>query len=176
MAAALAQGAPGTLPPPAPASALPQTGPMPPAGAQSLAALNPDAPAPGSINAGPAPIPPAALAAALRQGAPQPMGLAGHSAAADPSSPQSFNQQAMAQALLQGAPSVAAPASNGSSGGNPLASLPLIGGMFGGGQATRKPRPEDSRVPRRPRSLLVVGSSARSWEARSSRRRRCRPV
>ena len=145
---------------------LPDTGPMPPPGAQTIA--NAAAPAPGAANAGPAPVPPGLLAQALRGSQPQPLGLAGDGGA-DPSSPQAFMRQEaqraaggaspslLAQVLRGNSPATAsatapAPSSSpanpgpldglgrlfnfggGSSGGNPLAGLPIIGDLFGGGQ------------------------------------------
>ena len=145
---------------------LPDTGPMPPPGAQTIA--NAAAPAPGAANAGPAPVPPSLLAQALRGSQPQPLGLAGDGGA-DPSSARSFlTSQAqgqggnaspglLAQVLRGNSPTTAsatapAPSSSpanpgpldglgrlfnfggGSGGGNPLAGLPIIGDLFGGGQ------------------------------------------
>ena len=145
---------------------LPDTGPMPPPGAQTIA--NAAAPAQGAANAGPAPLPPGLLARALRSSQPQPLGLAGDGGA-DPSSARSFlTSQAqgqggnaspglLAQVLRGNSPATAsatapAPSSSpanpgpldglgrlfniggGSLGGNPLAGLPIIGDLFGGGQ------------------------------------------
>lgn len=145
---------------------LPDTGPMPPPGAQTIA--NAAAPAPGAANAGPAPMPPGLLAQALRSSQPQPLGLAGDGGA-DPSSARSFltsqapgqgggaSPSLLAQVLRGNSPTTASatapapsssPANPGpldglgrlfnfggsSSGGNPLAGLPVIGDLFGGGQ------------------------------------------
>ncbi len=133
--------------------ALPQTGPMPPAGAQTMAnaGVNPDAPAPGAIQAGPAPISPQAMAQALAPNAPQPMGLAGKSNGSDPMSPQNFQQQvALANALApqaaqggpsQSSPSMPMPAQGGAAAPQPGpaamqspqgAAPQASGGMFGG--------------------------------------------
>ena len=150
---------------------LPDTGPMPPPGAQTIA--NAAAPAPGAANAGPASVPPGLLAQVLRGSQPQPLGLAGDGGG-DPSSPQAFMRQEaqraaggaspslLAQVLRGNSPTTAsatapAPSSSpanpgpldglgrlfnvggGSSGGNPLSGIPIIGDLFGGGQGQQAP-------------------------------------
>ena len=150
---------------------LPDTGPMPPPGAQTIA--NAAAPAPGAANAGPAPVPPGLLAQALRSSQPQPLGLAGDGGA-DPSSARSFltsqaqsggaSPSLLAQVLRGNSPATAsatapAPSSSpanpgpldglgrlfnfggGSGGGNPLVGLPIIGDLFGGGQGQQGQAP-----------------------------------
>ena len=102
----------GPMPPPGAQSlaaggpSLPQTGPMPPPGVQSLAAAgaNPDAPAPNAVPAGPQPVSPQMLAAL---GGPQFGGSgtnapSGNSAAVDPSSPQNFMRAEAARAAGNG--------------------------------------------------------------------------
>ncbi len=102
----------GPMPPPgaqtlaAGGPSLPQTGPMPPPGAQTLAAAgaNPDAPAPNAVPAGPQPVSPQMLAAL---GGPQFGGSgtnapSGNSAAVDPSSPQNFMRAEAARAAGNG--------------------------------------------------------------------------
>ena len=150
---------------------LPDTGPMPPPGAQTIA--NAAAPAPGAANAGPAPLSPGLLAQALRTSQPQPLGLAGDGGA-DPSSARAFltsqapgqgggaSPSLLAQVLRGNSPATAsatapAPSSSpanpgpldglgrlfnfggGSSGGNPLSGIPIIGDLFGGGQGQQAP-------------------------------------
>jgi hypothetical protein len=153
LAQALRASQPATSPADQPAGdpGLPDTGPMPPPGAQTLA--NADAPAPGANAAGPASVPPGVLAQALRSSQPQPLGIAGDGGG-DPSSARAFlTQQAqgaqpsvLAQALRQqnGMPSPAQSSGGGfdlgslfgggSGGGNPLSGIPLLGSLFGGGQ------------------------------------------
>jgi hypothetical protein len=153
LAQALRASQPATSPADQPAGdpGLPDTGPMPPPGVQSLA--NADMPAPGASAAGPASVPPGMLAQALRSAQPQPLGLAGDGGG-DPSSARAFlTQQAqgaqpsvLAQALRQqnGMPAPAQSSGGGfdlgslfgggSSGGNPLANIPVLGSLFGGGQ------------------------------------------
>jgi spore germination cell wall hydrolase CwlJ-like protein len=149
LAQALRASQPATSPADQPAGdpGLPDTGPMPPPGVQSLA--NADMPAPGASAAGPASVPPGMLAQALRSA--QPLGLAGDGGG-DPSSARAFlTQQAqgaqpsvLAQALRQqnGMPAPAQSSGGGfdlgslfgGSGGNPLANIPVLGSLFGGGQ------------------------------------------
>ena len=151
LAQALRASQPATSPADQPAGdpGLPDTGPIPPPGVQTLA--NADMPAPGANAAGPASVPPGMLAQALRSA--QPLGLAGDGGA-DPSSARAFlTQQAqgaqpsvLAQALRQqnGMPAPAQSSGGGfdlgslfgggSGGGNPLANIPILGNLFGGGQ------------------------------------------
>ncbi len=117
-------------------SSLPQTGPMPPPGAQSLAladALDGNKPAPSAVQAGPMPVSPA-LADALSSPR-QPLGLPGDGGG-DPSSPQAFmRQQALAAQLGGGSPQNTATPSGGMATPSPAPGglIGSIGSMFGGG-------------------------------------------
>ena len=151
---AQAPAASPTAPAPGSGAALPQTGPTPPAGAQTLAAAgsSPDAPAPNAAPAGPAPVSPQMLAA-LSGSQQQPMGLVGNSAAADPNSPQNFARADAMRAQGGGGPTPGGFMAGIMGAGTPARGQGAPGsGLLGGGgpwlgQTAQPPSPVPDSTP-----------------------------